>query len=143
MILVFASGVLLLTAAFLFVVRLLFATRGATAVAIASLTTVRHKKNVPVYGSNYGRHIRTVRVMKKLSKGIYYYTVDTKCYRIRYAKEATARQMPAKVSVVYLKRCPGIAYVKSDTCTFLIILPIMSLVLSALGVILLISAFTL
>lgn len=82
-----------------------------TAKTGAFLKDVKHKKDVPLVG----RRWRIVSVIKDQSKGIYKYTVNNKSYKIRYVEFVTLRQMPQIVQVIYLKKFPRIAYVKTDT----------------------------
>ena len=82
---------------------------------MAFLMDVNHKKDVPVYGMHRRGPIRVVMVLKHYSKGLYEYSVGQKRYTIRYAEQATARQMPRTISVTYLKKFPKIAYVKNET----------------------------
>lgn len=87
---------------------------------VASLIGVKHKKDVPVYGqrnSIIGGPIRLVMKIKNYSKGTYKYFVNEKSYKIRYVEYVTPKQLPRIVSVVFLKRFPKIAYVKTEVNT--------------------------
>ena len=54
-------------------------------------------------------------IIKNWSKSLYEYKVNDKTYKIHYIEYVTARQMPFVVQVIYLKKTPHIAYVKTDT----------------------------
>ena len=109
-----AIGILcLLLSAVLLVIYILFEhCKDHTGSIAATLTDRTHKSNVNVYGRNtvHGP-LHITRTIKHLSKGIYEYTVGPKTYRIRHQSEANS--LPHIISVVYLKRFPKIAYVKT------------------------------
>ncbi len=79
----------------------------------ASLDSIRTKKDVPIYEHRSPRSPgRIVMVIQNWSKSVYKYTVNDQTYKIRYAE--AVKQMPYVISVVYLKRLPKIACVKSE-----------------------------
>ena len=84
--------------------------------ATATLKYTKHRKDVPVYGRNstFGP-IRVVMIIKNWSKSLYEYKVNDKTHKIHYIEYVTSRQMPFVVQVIYLKKIPRIAYVKTDT----------------------------
>ena len=58
-----------------------------------------------------------VKKIKNYSKGNYEYRINQKRYTIQYVEHVTSKQMPKFVLVVYVKRFPKIAYVKTDINT--------------------------
>ena len=82
----------------------------------AFLKSSKHRKNVPLYDQRYpASPIRIVKIIRNWSRGLYYYCVNGKTYRIRYIRFVTKKQLPRIVHVVYCKCFPKFAYVKSDT----------------------------
>ena len=82
----------------------------------ASLKSVKHKKDVPVYERNSSRAPRhIIMIIKNWSKGVYSYSVNDKNYKAHYVNLDKPAKMPATVQVVYLKGLPRISYVKTDT----------------------------
>lgn len=83
----------------------------------AYLTSVKHKTNVPVYGTTPGRGLSSLRlemIIKHRSRGRYEYIVDGKKYCIRHELFVTKRQMPYMVPVVYMIRFPRIAIIREE-----------------------------
>ena len=131
-----------LSAGILFFAYRIFAqSKNCVAKATASLMDVRHKKDVPVYGHRFFRGpIRVMMRIENYSRGKYQYEVNQKTYTISYSEHATARQMPKFVSVVYMKRFPKLAYVKTQTHTQH--LDIYSLASGLLGILFLLCGFS-
>ena len=111
------GGVALALAAVLFALDRIFASKPhMLGKAPATLQSAKHRKNVPVYEKSSPRAPRrVVKTIKNWSRGTYIYTVNGKTYRIRYVEFVPLRAMPVIVQVVYLRRLPRIAYVKTDT----------------------------
>ena len=83
----------------------------------AYLASVKHKKDVPVYGTTPGRGLSSLRlemIIKHRSRGRYEYVVDGKKYRIRHEMFVTKRQMPYMVPIVYMIRFPRIAVIRDE-----------------------------
>lgn len=83
----------------------------------AYLASVKHKKDVPVYGTTPGRGLSSLRlemIIKHRSRGRYEYIVDGKKYRIRHEMFVTKRQMPYMVPIVYMIRFPRIAVIRDE-----------------------------
>lgn len=82
----------------------------------ATLGQTKHKTDLPVYGKNgFRAPPRVVMILKNWSKSVYEYTVNDKTRKIHYVDFVSARQMPYKVQVEFLRKFPKIAYVKTDT----------------------------
>ncbi len=79
----------------------------------AVLESVEYKKNVTV---RTDRRRHRSRFYKHASRGRYVYTVAGKRHVLRseFHWGSTPRQVPKFVSVVYVKRCPRMAYIASD-----------------------------
>ena len=89
--------------------------KNSVARVTAKLIDVREKNDVPVYGQRFFRGpIRVMMKIKKYSKGKYEYQVNRRSYIIQSVEFVASKQMPKVVSVVYIKRFPKIAYVKTD-----------------------------
>ena len=83
----------------------------------AYLASVKHKKDVPVYGTTPGLGLASLRIemiIKHRSRGRYEYVVDGKKYRIRHEMFVTKRQMPYMVPIVYMIRFPRIAVIRDE-----------------------------
>ena len=83
----------------------------------AYLASVKHKKDVPVYGTTPGQGLSSLRlemIIKHRSRGRYEYIVDGKKYRIRHEMFVTKRQMPYMVPIVYMIRFPRIAVIRDE-----------------------------
>ena len=83
----------------------------------AYLASVKHKKDVPVYGTTPGGGLASLRIemiIKHRSRGRYEYIVDGKKYRIRHEMFVTKRQMPYMVPIVYMIRFPRIAVIRDE-----------------------------
>lgn len=82
--------------------------------AYASLKQTKHKKNVPVYTKiSPSSPITVDTIIENWSKGTYEYKVNNKTYKIHYVNFVPKNQMPFGVQVIYLKRIPKIAYIKT------------------------------
>ncbi len=75
---------------------------------------MKHKKDVPVYGSRFGGSIRQIGLVKHVTKTTYKCTVGSRTYKIKTAFFETPRQTDYIVTVVCLKRFPRVAYIESD-----------------------------
>lgn len=83
----------------------------------AYLASVKHKKDVPVYGTTPGRGLSSLRIemiIKHRSRGRYEYIVDGKKYRIRHEMFVRKREMPYMVPIVYMIRFPRIAVIRDE-----------------------------
>lgn len=83
----------------------------------AYLASVKHKKDVPVYGTTPGRGLSSLRIemiIKHRSRGRYEYVVDGKKYRIRHEMFVRKREMPYMVPIVYMIRFPRIAVIRDE-----------------------------
>ena len=83
----------------------------------AYLASVKHKKDVPVYGTTPGRGLASLRIemiIKHRSRGRYEYIVDGKKYRIRHEMFVRKREMPYMVPIVYMIRFPRIAVIRDE-----------------------------
>ena len=81
----------------------------------AYLASVKHKKDVPLYGKNHlGGGPAHVYIIKHLSRGRYEYIVDGKKYRIRHEMFVRKREMPYMVPIVYMIRFPRIAVIRDE-----------------------------
>ena len=111
------SALSLVVAAAFFVLCRIFERKHAMLESVsASLQSIKHKRDVPVYERNGSRTPRRiVMIIKHWSRGKYEYTVNNKKYRIHYVDFVTPRNLPMRVLVVYWKRFPKIAYVKTET----------------------------
>jgi hypothetical protein len=80
----------------------------------AYLASVKHKRDVPVYGTTPGRGLASLRIdmiIKHRSRGRYEYIVDGKKYRIRHEEFVRKREMPYMIPIIYMIRFPRIATV--------------------------------
>lgn len=76
----------------------------------------KHRKNVALYMQRFYKAPPTrVGTIKHLTRGTYEYTVGQKTYTIRENFIGTPRQAPIFITVVYLKKFPGIAYISGET----------------------------
>ena len=83
----------------------------------AYLASVKHKKDVPVYGTTPGLGLASLRIemiIKHRSRGRYEYIVDGKKYRIRHEMFVRKREMPYMVPIVYMIRFPRIAVIRDE-----------------------------
>ena len=81
------------------------------------MASVKHKKDVPVYGTTPGRGLASLRIemiIKHRSRGRYEYIVDGKKYRIRHEMFVRKREMPYMVPIVYMIRFPRIAVIRDE-----------------------------
>ena len=74
--------------------------------------TMRHKKNVTIYGKIYGPIRRYT--IKNLTKTTYKYKVGGKSYNIKLNYFTTPAETDYIVSVIHLKIFPRLAYIESD-----------------------------
>ena len=84
----------------------------------AYLASVKHKTDVPVYGTTPGRGLASLRIemiIKHRSRGRYEYIVDGKKYRIRHEEFVRKREMPYMIPIVYMIRFPRIATVRDSS----------------------------
>lgn len=138
-----ALGILsfLVAGVFFLIYRMFEYNTNSIAKVTASLIDVKHKKDVPVYGQRFFRGpIRIVMKIKNYSKGLYEYQVNQKRYTLKYVEYVTSKQMPKFVLIVYIKRFPKIAYVKTDVNTQRF--DIYSMVSTFFGVIFLLGGFS-
>ena len=85
----------------------------------AYLASVKHKKDVPLYGKNHlGGGPTHVYIIKHLSRGRYEYIVDGKKYRIRHEMFVRKREMPYMIPIVYMIRFPRIAVIRNENYLF-------------------------
>ena len=83
----------------------------------AYLASVKHKKDVPVYGTTPGRGLSSLRlemIIKHRSRGRYEYIVDGKKYRIRHEMFVRKREMPYMIPIIYMIRFPRIAVIRDE-----------------------------
>ena len=78
--------------------------------------TTKYRKNVLVWGRS-GSHgpMHVVARIKDWSKSVYEYRVNGKAYKVSYVQFVPAGCMSLMERVVYIKACPRIAYVQSET----------------------------
>lgn len=82
----------------------------ATGEVRAKLVERKHRKNVKIYGYEYGRRFpHRVYFLKDLCKGVYEYTVDGKTYRIKETHYGPPKDQPLTIKITYLRRFPNIA----------------------------------
>ena len=79
-------------------------------------TSTKHRKNVLVWGRSGSQGpMHVVAKIKDLSKSVYEYRVNGKTYKVSYVQFVPAGCMSLMERVVYIKACPRIAYVESET----------------------------
>ncbi len=130
----------LIAASFFFIYTTFKYNKKMTDRVTASLIKVKHKRNVPEFCSNLPYGPIHIKIIKNRSKGLYEYSVNQKRYKIRYIEYVTSRQMPRMLSVIYLRKFPKIAYIKTDVCTKLYTFHIFSIIFAFFGIFLLINA---
>lgn len=111
------GAISLIVSAILYVLYRIFEYKPAMLGSVsATLRSTEYKRDMPVYEKSGPRAPRRiVMVIQNWSKGRYEYTVNDKKYKLHYVDFVSPRQMPRIVRVVYLKKFPKIAFVKTDT----------------------------
>lgn len=78
------------------------------------LKVTKHKKNITLYEIKPHGSWHKSGFLKNLTKAKYTYTVSNKTYHIRYDSIGTPNQTPKLITIVYLKKCPRLAYIASS-----------------------------